>query len=370
MDKQEQKEDSIGTFCERPPRRPFFHGGHLDSRSIALKAFIQASMFGLVALLVMLLLNAAQVLLLVFAGILFALLLRGMTDWVTCKTGMPDGVALALAIAVPLLVIGIAVWLIAPAVGDQASRLADRLPQAAAQLKGQLLQYSWVQQLWDHKERIAHSLPSESSGASVIAQFFTTTFGALGNLAVVLFLGVFLAINPDWYVDGAVRLFPVERRERTRTVLQQTGETLGSWLIAKLTTMSVIGVFTTIGLWLLGIDLALVLGVIAALLSFIPNFGPIASVIPAALIGLVASPEKALYVLLLYASLQTVESYLLTPILQQHMVNLPPALLMTMQVLLGVTVGILGVILAVPMTAAGMVLVRMWYVEDALEGNA
>lgn len=342
----------------------------MDSRSIALKAFIQASMFGLVALLVLLLLNAGQVLLLVFAGILFAVLLRGMADWITRKTGMPDGVGLTVAIMVPLLVIGIAIWLIAPAVGDQASKLADRLPQAAEQLKAQLLQYSWVQQLWDNKERMAQALPGDSSGTSVIAQFFTTTFGSLGNLIVVLFLGLFLAINPDWYVNGAVRLFPVERRERARTVLRQTGETLGSWLIAKLTTMSAIGVFTTIGLWLLGIDLALVLGVIAAMLSFIPNFGPIASVIPAALIGLVASPEKALYVLLLYAGVQTMESYLLTPMLQQHMVDLPPALLMTMQVLLGVTVGILGVILAVPMTAAGMVLVRMWYVEDVLEGNA
>jgi predicted PurR-regulated permease PerM len=97
-------------------------------------------------------------------------------------------------------------------------------------------------------------------------------------------------------------------------VLEATGDALGSWLIAKLTTMAVIGVLTALGLWLLGIDLALVLGVIAALLSFIPNFGPIASVIPAALIALATGPDKALYVLLPYAAVQTLESYLLIPI--------------------------------------------------------
>jgi predicted PurR-regulated permease PerM len=229
-----------------------------------------------------------------------------------------------------------------------------------------VLQHGWAEQIWDRKERLAQALPSDSSGTSVVASFFTTTFGALGNSVVVLFLGLFLAISPDWYANGLIRLFPVHRRERAREVLEATGNALGSWLIAKLTTMTVIGVLTTLGLWLLGIDLALVLGVIAALLSFIPNIGPIASVIPAALIALVTGPEKALYVLLLYAAVQTAESYLLTPMLQQHMVDLPPALLLTMQVLLGVLAVILGVILAVPLTAAGMIMVKMWYVEDML----
>lgn len=338
----------------------------MGSKPVAVTALIQASMFGLVALLVMLILNAAQVLLLVFGGILFAVLLRGMTRWVASKTGLRDGLSLALSILVPLTVLGLVIWLIAPQISDQAAKLADRLPEAAAQLKKQLLQYSWAEQIWDRKERLAEAIPGDSSGTSVVAGFFTTTFGAVGNFIVVLFLGLFLAISPDWYIDGLVRLFPVQRRERARAVLDETGDALGSWLIAKLITMVAIGVLTTVGLWLLGIDLALVLGMIAALLSFIPNLGPIASVIPAALIGLVTGPEKALYVLLLYAGVQAVESYLLTPMLQQRMVDLPPALLLTMQVLLGVLAGILGVILAVPLTAAGLVMVKMWYVEDML----
>lgn len=110
----------------------------------------------------------------------------------------------------------------------------------------------------------------------------------------------------------------------------------------------------------------LILGLIAALLSFVPNFGPIISVIPAALIALVESPQLALYVLILYATIQTLESYMITPYLQHRLAEMPPALLLTMQVLLGVVAGVAGLIFATPLTVAAMVMIRMWYVEDVL----
>lgn len=339
----------------------------MQSRETALKAFIQAGIFGLVFLFILLLLKGYQVLLLVFAGILFSILLRGMTDWLSDKLKMPDGISLTLAIVIPLLLAALGAWQIAPEVADQSRQLGDQLPQAVEELRRQLLQYPWLEQLWGYREQLASSMPDGSAGAELIARFFTTTFGVVGNLILVFFLGLFLAVTPDWYVKGVVRLFPVHRREHVHGILSTTGMTLRNWLIAKLTTMVIIGVLTTAGLWLLGIELALVLGVIAALLSFIPNFGPIVSAIPAVLIALIDGPQKALYVVLLYVAIQTFESYLITPMLQKKMVELPPALLLTMQVLLGVLAGILGLILSVPLTVAAMIMVRMGYVEGVLE---
>lgn len=341
----------------------------MDSKGIALKALIQASMYGLVVLLILLLLQAAQVLLLVFAGILLATLFRGLTDWLVKKTGMPEKVALALSIVVPIILLGIAIWFKAADISSQASQLADRLPQAIGTLKQRLLQYSWIEQAWNNKQKLQQMIPRQSSGINMVTSFFSSTFGMFGNLVIILFIGLFLSINPHLYIDGAVRLFPINRRDRARAILVATGCTLQSWLAAKLIDMAVLGTLTALGLWVLDIDLALVLGVIAALLSFIPNFGPILSVIPAALIALVVGPEKALYVLLLYAGIQTFESYVLTPLLQRHAVDLPPALLIAMQVLLGVLASILGLVVATPLTAAGMVIVKKWYVEDLLEGN-
>jgi predicted PurR-regulated permease PerM len=130
--------------------------------------------------------------------------------------------------------------------------------------------------------------------------------------------------------------------------------------------MAVIGVLTTLGLWIIGIDLAMILGLIAGVLSFIPNIGPIIALIPAILIALISGPDKVIYVMLLYGGVQGIETYMLTPVLQQRMVDLPPALTISMQVLLGVLAGAVGVIVATPITAALMVMGKMWYVEDLL----
>lgn len=339
----------------------------LDTKAIALKALIQASMFGLVILFILFLLNATQVLLVVYAGLLLAVLFHGLARWIAGKAKLPEKAALPIAILGPVAILGLGMWLMAPAVADQAGTLADRLPQAVDELKRQMMQHEWTSRLWENKERLQQALPRRPAQFGLLADVASSALNALGYLVVALFIGLFIAIDPRLYIDGALRLVPQHRRERARQILDATGSALRSWLVAKLTAMAVIGILTALGLWLLDIDLALVLGLIAALLSFIPNFGPIASVIPALLIALVSGPDKALYVLLLYAAIQAFESYGLTPLLQQHMIDLPPALLLTMQILFGVLAGVLGIILATPLTAAGMVLTRMWYVEDLLE---
>lgn len=202
--------------------------------------------------------------------------------------------------------------------------------------------------------------------ASAAAKFFSSTFGGVGDFVFAMVVGLFLTLTPSVYLKGLMHLVPLGKRDRAREVLDATGSTLNAWLMAKITSMIVIGIMTTLGLWIIGIDLALVLGVIAALLSFIPNFGPVIALIPAALIALVSGPDQLMYVVILYLGVQAFESYLLTPFLQQRLVNLPPALTISTQVLLGALAGILGIILATPRTAAAMVMIKMWYVEDLL----
>lgn len=338
----------------------------MTSKSTARTALIQASVYAFVVLLALLVVKASQVLLVVFGGILLAILLHGTASWVHRKTGINEKAALAITILLPLLLAVLAGWLVAPDIADQSGKLAERLPQAAQRLQEQLLQYEWTSRLWESTRHLRELVPDGSSSAQYAAEFFSSTLGGLGNLVFALFVGLFLSLNPSLYVNGVLQLVPQARRQRARDVLDASAATLRNWLIAKLAAMAVIGVLTTAGLMLLDIDLALVLGAIAALLSFIPNFGPILSVIPAALIALVAGPDKALYVLLLYAGIQAVESYGLTPFLQQRLVRMPPALLLTMQVLLGVLDGVLGVIFAAPLTVAAMVMVKKWYVEDVL----
>ena len=150
-------------------------------------------------------------------------------------------------------------------------------------------------------------------------------------------------------------------------MLHEVHEVLRWWLLGKMVAMVLVGTLTTIGLWLLGIPLPVALGVIAAMLTFIPNFGPVLSAIPALLLAFVASPMSAVYVGLLYLVIQTVESYLITPLIQQRTVSLPPALTVLAQVGMGVLFGVPGIVLAAPMAAMAMVLVTKLYIEDRLE---
>lgn len=165
---------------------------------------------------------------------------------------------------------------------------------------------------------------------------------------------------------GLLKLIPLGYRPRAAEVLDESGSTLRAWLLAKLLEMLLIGVLTTLGLWLLGIQLALVLGLIAGLLSFIPNIGPVLAVIPALLLASLEGGRTVLYVAALYLFIQALESYVFTPWMQQRIVSVPPALTIAVQLLFGLLAGTLGLLLATPLAAVGMVLVRMLYVEDLL----
>lgn len=195
---------------------------------------------------------------------------------------------------------------------------------------------------------------------------FSTTFSVLANIYVVVLLVAYFLINPFPYAKGIIALFPKSKRQRIRETIKKIYLTLQLWLEGKLLSMLTVGVLTIIGLYILGFPLALTLGLIAGLLSFIPNFGPIISVIPAILVAFTQGPSAVLYVILLYIGVQAVESNIITPVIQRHMIHLPFAMILLAQIIFGILTGVLGLILATPITAAIIVAVRMLYVHDVL----
>jgi predicted PurR-regulated permease PerM len=199
-----------------------------------------------------------------------------------------------------------------------------------------------------------------------VVDYGRTVVEALFTFLLVIIVGIYLAAQPRLYVDGLLMLFPKAERPRLREVAREVGRTLKWWMIGQLIPMACIGVFVGGGLWLIGIPLWLPLGIIAALLNFIPNFGPIIAAVPAILIALAADPTKALWVVVLNIAAQNLEGYLITPLVQRRAVAMPPALTILSQVLLGLLLGPLGIVLAAPLTAATIVIVKMLYVHDAL----
>lgn len=310
---------------------------------------------------------AIEVLLVVFTGILLAVFLGGLSDWVSAHTPLSRGWALGAVVLGWLALLGISGYLFAPAVSEQFAQLTEQVPQSATQLQERIAQTRLGRRLLELTPAVEDITPGTEQAFTQATNLFSTAFGALANLVIILFVGLYLAIDPGLYTTGFVRLVPRAKRARAREVLHVLGYTLRRWLIGRFFLMTVIGVLIAFGLWVLDVPLAVTLGIIAAVLTFIPNIGPVLSAIPAVLLGLSAGGlTTAAYVVGLYLVVQTVESYIFSPVVEQRTVSLPPVLVITAQVLLGIGLGALGLLLATPLFAVVLVLVKMLYVEDTL----
>jgi predicted PurR-regulated permease PerM len=181
---------------------------------------------------------------------------------------------------------------------------------------------------------------------------------------VILFLGHYLAADPATYRKGALRLVPMRWRARAAEVVDEMASALRWWLAGKLLSMTLIGIATSLGLLALGSPAPLALGLLAAALTFVPNFGPLIAAIPAMLLDLLSGPMTAVWVGLLYLGIQVVESYVVTPLIQERTVSLPPGLTIAAQVVLGVAAGVFGLALATPLVTAVLVATKRLYVED------
>jgi predicted PurR-regulated permease PerM len=194
-----------------------------------------------------------------------------------------------------------------------------------------------------------------------------TAIGALAGFALVIVAGMFIAIAPRTYMRGLIVLIPRSRRRRAGEVLPRAGAAMVQWMKGTALAMIAVGIISTVGLWLIGVPAALALGIIAGLLEFIPYIGPVLSFVPATVVALAISPEKALWVIGLYLLVQGLESNVLTPLLMKQMVKLPPALTILFQTAMATLFGFLGLLLAVPILAAGKVLVEELYVESVAD---
>ena len=211
----------------------------------------------------------------------------------------------------------------------------------------------------------ASSVISATRGA--LGRAFTTTFGFLINLLLIFFTGLFLASSPNSYRDGTVLLFAKEKRQRVREIMDRIGDTLWHWTIGRICTMLITGSGAALLLWMLDVPLAIWIGVVTALLTFIPNIGGITSLLLAILFALPQGLPTIAWLIAGYTLLQLLESYLITPLIQQKQAALPPALLIATQALMSVIFGVIGAAVASPLLAATKVLIQQAYIKDVLE---
>jgi predicted PurR-regulated permease PerM len=184
----------------------------------------------------------------------------------------------------------------------------------------------------------------------------------LGEFLIAILIGIYLAAEPDPYRRGLVRLWPAAKRDRAKIVLAELERVLARWIGAQAAAMALIGITTGTGLSLIGIPSAPLLGLITGLVNFIPNLGPIIAGIPTLLMALPEGGGTVLMALALISVVQIIEGYLLTPLLERHVVALPPAVTLAFQLSLGILAGGLGFALAAPLAVVAITFVRELYV--------
>lgn len=306
-----------------------------------------------------------NVLLVAFGGVLVAVLLRHLAAKLSRWARLPVGAALA-AVVLAIVLLGVLFVLsVGPQVAVQFEQLWRALPRALQRFRDFVAQYEWGRDLL-----AAGGPPHPGALLSMASGLLGTVFTALTDVILVIVLALFLAADPAPYCGGLLRLVPPARRARAAEVLDALGSGLWRWILGQSIAMLAVGMITAAGLALLGIPLALALGILAGLLNVIPYLGPILSGAPAVLIAFAQSPADALYTLLLFVFIQNLEGYVLTPMLQRRAVSIPPALGILAIVGLGSLFGLYGVLLATPLLLVVMILVRMLYVEDTLGDRA
>lgn len=305
-----------------------------------------------------------------FGAILSAILLNAAA-W-CLRQVLPLGQIAAVALSVALLVLlGVGAFLLLGAqIVTGLLEIRTQLPEVLRTIDGYI-------DLGDVESWIGEKMEAPMEMGSVFAGLtnVTSLVIAVGTgIALICVGGIYLALNPQGYREGALALIPAHLRPRTREVMAVLGRALRAWLVGQLVAMFAVFVMTTTGLWMLGVSTPIALGAIAGLLEFVPYVGPVASAVPAVAVGLMEGPSTALWVLLLYLAVQQIEGALLIPLIQREVVDLPPAVTVFSIVALGVLLGPLGVIMAAPLTVVGVVLAREiwcpWMSGDDCEKTA
>ncbi|AVT81641.1 AI-2E family transporter [Rhodopseudomonas palustris] len=328
----------------------------------------------------------AGTLFLIFAGVLFGVFLNALTELTGKLVGGPHGLRLALiCLVLTSLTIGVA-FLGGNTISQQAKALSGTIKTQIVNVKA-FLERNGVDTGFlelnttpsaAHPETTTpvqpRNLPSAgeiaSGGGAIVSQtlkLILGTIGAVGNFFIVMFLGLAFAAQPSVYRNGLVRMVPRRYRPQADVIVTDTGEMLKRWLLAQLITMMAVFAVTATGLSLIGIPGAFILGIQAGLLAFIPTVGAILGGLIIVLAAIGSGWIAVVSAFVLFLGVHALESYILTPLIQRQAIDIPPATLFAMQILLGIVFGLWGLALALPLMAIGRVVLDHLRGEEPAE---
>lgn len=338
----------------------------LSYRGFTLRALFVFGLLILGAITLALLLGLPQAFLMLFGAVLCAILLDGMARIVRAYTPLGQLLSVIVSLLSGLgLIVGGSI-LIYSTMGAQFSDLIKELPKTLQSLQLSMADTSLVSAWSEAMPPIKEMLSSSGRTLELVTTGAGTLVRTIANLAVVVLIGFYLALEPSLYADNALYLLPEKWHDRGREVLCSLGQALRGWLIGRLSAMALIAILASVGLFIVDMPGAIALGALSGLICFIPYVGPFVAAVPPILLALTLGSSQVVSVLVVYGILQFIETNLITPLIQRKTVSLPPALLVTSQLICYFVFGLLGIVLATPVMVTVMVVVQLLYVQDVL----
>jgi len=305
----------------------------------------------------------ADVLLLIFGSVLLAILLQAISDALQRWTKLGRLTCVSLAIVVTGSAIGALGWLFASEAGPQLTRLRELLPPALGNLRERLGGLPFGDSALDW-------LKAPEINDGLLFSLASNAATALAALLILFFAGLYLAYHPQTYFQGLIQLFPPTQREPARQVLERCGDALRRWMLGTLLSGFVVGLSTSLGLWIAGVPSPLALGFLAGVGQLVPVVGPVASALPGLVVAFAEGPQVLAWALVVYLASAQLEANVLTPLILRRMAQVPMAVTLFAVLAMGVLLGPLGVLFATPLAVVSYVLVKAVYVEGVLGERA
>lgn len=299
--------------------------------------------------------------LLVFGAILFAQILRVMAEPLFRYTPIPEGVAILLAFAAIVGLIGGSFYWFGRDLVTQLNGLIEQIPTAWATLQSKLLATHWGDEVLAQLNQVG---AQGSKALSLIPAIASDIVSSLANLLVVVVGGIFIALNARDYSQGVVKLFPKAAHNHVWESLLASLRALRRWLLGQFISMVVVGGLVGLGLWLLGVPSAMALGLIAGLAQFVPIVGPVIATVPGLIMAGSSDWHTLGYAALLYVGVSQFEANILTPMVQKSVAEVPVVLTLFAVIGFALLLGPLGIVFASPLTVILFTLVKKLYVDN------
>ncbi|HUQ48052.1 MAG TPA: AI-2E family transporter [Gemmatimonadaceae bacterium] len=319
----------------------------------------------------------ASVFLLLFLAIIISLLLGAIRDLLVEKAKLPPKLAFFISVIGTLgAVLGLFALLVPPVI-EQTRALITTLPATIENWEGGIdrfvARFPAMRDFWTPGQHqfIKAVYDKLSTGAGDVVPKVFTAVNAMIEVFAVFVMSIYLALQPGVYREWLIALFPPVHRDLIRDVLRDLADALRAYIVGQLTAMSVLAVLTAIGLYMLDVPYWLTFGIFTGAVAIIPFFGTLLSTILPALFVL-SGPgggTRALMVMGLGVVVHLIEGNLVAPLVMSHKIELPPVLTIMSVLVIGKILGPMGLVIALPMLASVMVIVRRILINRIYEGK-